>query len=139
MVNSLKGRKSHHFTKEELIKLDEQAHTLVYTIKGQLAYINAQAHISRFETRLNGSLNIVLRMRELYFIDLDGVEAIDEILEICDRQHREVYITGVNPFIAEMLRHSNDFRRLEMEGRVVQKSSDALQKLGIKLEKQTSP
>lgn len=133
MVNSHKSRHANHFTKEELIKLDEKAHTLVYTIKGQLAYINAQAHISRFETKLNGTLNIVLRMRELYFIDLDGVEAIDEILEICHKQHREIYVTGVNPFIAEMLRHSDDFRRLESEGKVVPKSSDALQKLGVTL------
>lgn len=133
MVNGKKGKTVHHFTKDELIKLHEQAHTLVYTIKGQLAYINAQAHIARFETRLNGSLNIVIRMRELYFIDLDGVEAVDEILEICKKQHREVYVTGVNPFINEVLRNSDDFRRLESEGKVVEKTKDALKKLGVEI------
>jgi SulP family sulfate permease len=133
MVNKGKDNKSYKITREEQIKLDKEDHTLVYTIKGQLAYINSQSHISRFENRLNGSQNIIIRMRELYFIDLDGVEAIDEIIEICKKNKRNVYITGVNPYIAEMLKSSDDFVRLQEEGKIFDKTIDVLNILGFKL------
>lgn len=118
--------------REELIKLEKDDHTLVYTIKGQMAYINASAHISRFENRLNGSKNIILRLRELYFIDLDGVEAIDEIIEICKKNGREVYMTGVNPFIEKMLHNSDDFLRLQKEGKVFEKTTEVLRFLKLR-------
>lgn len=132
-VNTHKNELFTKITREEQIKLDKEDHTLVYTIKGQLVYINAESHISRFENRLNGSQNIILRLRELYFIDLDGVEAIDEILEICKKHNRQVYITGVDPLIAEMLRNSNDYRNLEENGHVFEKTAEVLTKLGLKL------
>jgi MFS superfamily sulfate permease-like transporter len=98
-----------------------------------MAYINSSSHISRFENRLNGSKNIILRLSELYFIDMDGVEAIDEIIEICKKSNREIYIVGVNSFIVEMLRNSDDYRRLEAEGKVFERSADALKFLGLEI------
>lgn len=131
MVNSSKGKKIYRITKDEHIRLNKYDHTLVYTIKGQLAYINAQSHISRFETRLNGSKIIIIRLRELYFIDLDGVEALDEIIEICKKGGRDVYITGVNPYIAELLKNSDDYLKLKKHGHIFEKTTEVLKLLGI--------
>lgn len=131
MVNSTKGKKIYKITKDEHIRLNKYDHTLVYTIKGQLAYINAQSHISRFENRLNGSQTIIIRLRELYFIDLDGVEALDEIIEICKKSNRNIYITGVNPYIEELLKNSDDYLRLKKTKHVFNKTTEVLKLLGI--------
>jgi SulP family sulfate permease len=108
----------------------ETCHTLVYSIKGQLAYLNAQAHVERFERKLSDYENVVLRFRELYFVDLDGVDAFDEIVEVIERQGRTAYVSGVNPFVDRMLKHSRHYGRLAKEGRVFPKTTKALEFLG---------
>ncbi len=118
----------------ELKELPENCDTLVYSIKGQLAYINAQAHISRFENKKTSDKpykNVVLRMRELYFIDLDGVDAFDELVEVIERSGKNVYVTGVNPLIESSLRQSKYYEKFRAENKVFSRTSEALAILGF--------
>jgi MFS superfamily sulfate permease-like transporter len=115
---------------ESLENLKDHSHTLVYSIKGELAYLNAEAHIARFEHNLGDYDNIVLRLRELYFIDLDGVDAFEEIVQIVEAQGKQVFVTGISPLIEKMLEDSKSFVRLRKKGNVYQKTSQALSKLG---------
>lgn len=105
-------------------------HTMVYSLKGQLAYLNAQAHIDRFEKKLTDYENVILRFRELSFIDLDGVDAFDEVVEIVERQGKNVYVSGVVPAVAAMLKHSKHYARLDEGGRIFDKTTSALSSLG---------
>ena len=132
-MNDIKKGEVSHTAGIEKIHVLEGAHTLVYSIKGQLAYINALAHVGRFENDLSGYTNVVLRFRELYFIDLDGVGAIDEIIELVQDQHKNVYITGVNPLIEKLLEESKHFAKLKDQGYVFHKTSEVLVKLGFPL------
>ncbi|MCX6781199.1 MAG: SulP family inorganic anion transporter [Candidatus Magasanikbacteria bacterium] len=116
---------------EERAFVNAGAQTLVYSIKGQLAYLNAGAHIDRFDRDLNGYKTIVLRLRELYLMDLDGVEAFNEIVHHIEHQGREVYVTGVSPLISDALNTSKVYQRLHHEGHVLEKTSDVLTKLGF--------
>lgn len=109
----------------------EKTETLVYAIKGQLAFINAQSHIARFEQKLNGYENIVLRMRELCFMDLDGVDAFNEIVELIQAQGKRVFVSGVNPLIENMLHESPVFKKLKKNGAVFERTTDALKELGF--------
>ncbi len=109
---------------------DVACHTLVYSIKGQLAYLNAQAHIDRFERKLNQYDQIILRCRELYFMDMDGVDAFDEIVEIIERQGKTVYVSGIHTAVGEALRHSKHFKRLDAAGQVFAKTTHVLSSLG---------
>lgn len=111
----------------------EQSHTLVYSMKGQLAYINCQSHLSRFENKLNGFQNIVFRFRELYFIDIDGIDVLDEICDFIHKNNRNIYFCGINPLIEKMLIESEWYRKLKTEGKVFNKTSDALKEIGFKI------
>ncbi|HEY1074584.1 MAG TPA: SulP family inorganic anion transporter [Patescibacteria group bacterium] len=105
--------------------------TLLYSIKGQLAYINSQAHITRFERDLSDYKNVILRLKELHFIDLDGVDALDEIIDIIHSQGKTVLLTGVNPYIATSLHNEcHNYKKLEQDGLVFGKISDAFRHLG---------
>lgn len=106
-------------------------HTIVYSVKGQLAYMNSAAHVARFEQKLNGYQHIILRLRELYFVDLDGVDAFDEIIELIHAQKKQAMVTGVNPLIRTMLEESKAFRTLEKKGLVFARTSEALKSLGF--------
>lgn len=133
-VNDSELKYVESLSSDDKLKHVEDPHTLVYTIKGQLVYINAQSHLSRFEKNLNGTKNLVLRMRELFYMDIDGVEALDKILEICDANNVNVYITGVNRFIGNILKNSENYNKLEESGHVVNKTKDVLDKLNLKTE-----
>jgi SulP family sulfate permease len=108
----------------------EDCDTMVYSLKGQLAYLNALAHVDRFEKKLTDYKNVILRFRELSFMDLDGVDAFDEIVDIVERRGKKVYISGANPLVEAMLEHSKYYARLKQEGRVFSKTTVALDNLG---------
>ena len=119
---------------ESNLALQYEDSSIVYTIKGQLAYINSFAHIKRFESMLKGNRNIVLRLRELYYIDLDGVEALEEMLELCKKNNSSICISGVNPTVLPMARLSDNFREIEAQSQVLERTSDALRSLGVEPE-----
>lgn len=117
-------------TGEKLEDLSEKSDTLVYSIKGQLAYINSQSHLARF-AHLNGYKHVVIRLRELYFIDYDGVEAFEEIIELIHAQGKQVLISGVNPLIENMLNDNRAYQQLQQAQLVFPRTTDALQRLGF--------
>lgn len=103
-----------------------KSHILVYSIKGQLAYINSQAHLTRFRDGFNGYDWVVLRLRELYFIDTDGLDALAEIIDLVHQQNRRIAISGVNAFTNQALEQLPAFQKLEAAGLVFPKTQDAL-------------
>lgn len=100
--------------------------TLIYIIKGHLAYINAQAHIAYFEQDLGSYQNVILKFRDLYLIDLDGVEAFGEIVDLIERQNKTVLISGINPLIENLLQENIKFRALKQKGLIFKSASEAL-------------
>ncbi len=112
--------------------ISEPSDTLVYSIKGQLAYINAESHIRRFEQGLSGYKYVLLRLRELYFIDLDGLDALDEIIAHIQSQGKTVMISGVNPFVQTILEGSKHFKDLSVRHLVFERTTEALKKVGYK-------
>ncbi len=117
-------------TAESLEKIEKDGETIIYSIKGQLAYINSQAHIARLEQNLHNYKNIIIRLRELSFMDLDGVDAFEEIIELIQGQGKNVFVTGASPLITKLLHESHIYQRLEQEGRVFSRTSAALKAIG---------
>ncbi len=119
---------------EKLKEITENSKILLYTFRAKLSYINSRAHITRFESNLVKYKHIILRFREVYFVDLDGVEAFDEIVGVIERRGQGVLVTGLAPHVKTFLRdNSHCFRRLESEGQVFEKAREALASLGIPL------
>lgn len=126
LTHDNKRNKSRITSDIQLSNQDPSHSTLVYSIKGQLAYINSQSHLLRFEQQLTQYKHVILRLSELYFIDTDGINALDEIIELLEGQGKTVIISGINPFISSMLLHSDDYRRLKKKKRVFTRTAEAL-------------
>lgn len=116
----------------ELDRIGATSDVLAYAIKGQLAYINSKAHLARFEELgLEGHQRIILRLRELYFIDRDGADALDEIIELCCKDGHQLAISGVSDDVAKVLKkHSDGYRKLLDDGLVFPGSKEALTHFG---------
>lgn len=106
------------------------AHVLVYSIKGPLTYVNAHIHQQRLSQVVKSANTVVLRMREVTMIDLDGMEVLEEVFEMFERSDTKVYITGITPLVAGRLGHSSFVKKLKIEKRIFDTTSDALQALG---------
>lgn len=123
---------------DTLKELSERADILLYSIKGKLSYINSRAHVSRFEGDLSKYKIIILRLRSVYFIDLDGAEALDEMISIIQKRGQQVCITSLNASTASLLEQvSSGYQELKRQGLVFAKTEEALTYFGVKPVKST--
>lgn len=107
--------------------VEEYENIYVYYFKGKLTYINSQAHIARFEDEFTTYKNIILNLTEVFFIDIDGCDAIDEIIFLLHKQNKHVVIVTSDPHITHLLKAvSKQFVRLDNQGSIFKKMSDAL-------------
>lgn len=114
--------------------LRENSDVLLYSFKGRVTYINAKAHLSRFEENMTKYKIVILRFREVYYLDLDGIEAIDEIIGICKARNQKVILTSVPNEIVKILGDTSfHYKNLKGQGLVFPKTEDALVSLNIPL------
>jgi len=100
-------------------ELDENNEVAIYSLKGKLCYINSQAHIKRFETDLSKYSLIILDLQGIYFIDLDGVAALDEIIEVIHSKGKKVALAQCVPHIASLLElTSSGYQKLKKDSLV---------------------
>ena len=100
-----------------------------YSFKGELTFINSQSHIAHFEDNLDQYTTILLRLKDVTFIDFDGVEAINNIINLMHDAHRKVILTSINPLIFSILKHSHLVLNLEKQGLIFKNTTQALQYL----------
>lgn len=131
-MNDIKTGKTKHMHGERLDAMSKDSHILTYSIKGQLAYVNGQSHITRFERNLQQYHAVILRLRELHFIDTDGVNALDEMIDLIKQQGKPVALSGVNKHIEESLKQESEgYKLLRKEGLIFPKTLDALKHFGF--------
>lgn len=121
---------------DKLKEIKENGDILLYSIQGKLSYINSRAHVMRFEENLVKYKIIILRLREVYFMDLDGAEALDEMIRIIEKRGQQVFLTSLNENVAGLLEQVSDhYQSLREKGLVFKKTRDALLHAGVKAEK----
>lgn len=98
-----------------------------YSLKGELTFINCQAHIAHFEENLDQYTTVILRLKDVTFIDFDGVEAIGYIINLMHHAHKKVILTSINSLIFSMLKHSHHIINLEKQGLIFKNTTQALQ------------
>lgn len=123
-----------HASGVKLKEVREDAEVLLYSFQGNLCYINSLSHVERFRDNLKQYKSIVLRLREVYFIDTDGIEALDEIINIIESRGQRVVLTGISPNLLNLIKDlSSGYKLLEGRGLVFDKAGAALQFLGVKI------
>ncbi len=113
--------------------VDKEADTVVYSIQGILAYLDCQSHLEHIEqigeqTKVK---NVIIRMRDVFYIDSDGRESLGEIIEYLMSRGKTVLITSVNPVYENFLRKNQWINRIYELNQVFQKTSQALKFLNF--------
>ena len=110
---------------------------VVYRLAGQMNYINSQSHIDNL-SKINGANTLILNFRNLFHLDVDGLDAIGEIIETMRSKNRKVIITSAGPFILPDLSKTPWFNKLKEENLVFNSTTEALETLGFEINKKSS-
>ncbi len=108
------------------------ADVAVYRFAGQLSYINATSHAETLE-KIAGVKTLILSFRNLFFVDVDGVEVLKEVIESLERKNQDLYVTGIPSSLKSHIKHVAWYKNLEKNGKVFESTSDALETLGFHL------
>lgn len=77
---------------------EEFGDTIVYRVTGQLTYVNSIAHVKRIKKLAKdheGLKHVILSLRHLWYADLDGVDALQDMISALESKKIQVYIAGV--------------------------------------------
>jgi SulP family sulfate permease len=122
---SLVGR----YRSDELEALEDHGDVLVYRFAGQLTYINAQGHLQALAQINDETKTVVLSFRNLFYIDIDGIDAVAEMIELLEQNGKTVYLSSVNHLIGALVKRSSWYVSLRDAGRIFDSASHALQRL----------
>ncbi|MFZ2522929.1 MAG: SulP family inorganic anion transporter [Minisyncoccia bacterium] len=98
---------------------------IIYRIAGPLTYFNAKSHLERI-ANLPNNKPVVFNLRHMNYIDVDGFEAMEEILETLHEKNIPVYITGVRPEMLKGFKEHKSFRELLNEKRVLNTTKETV-------------
>jgi len=107
---------------------------IVYRFAGQMNYINSQSHLENL-SKINGAHTVVLNFRNLFYIDIDGLDSLKEIIETMIAKGKKVIITSAGPFIIPMLDREDWFSDMKRADLVFNSTTEALKTLGFEIDK----
>lgn len=117
------------YRSDELDSLEEHGDVLVYRFAGQLTYINAQGHLQAMAQISESTKTVILSLRNLFYIDIDGIDAISEMIELLEQNGKTVYLCSVNQQIKMMVKRAPWYAHLKESGRIFESASQALKQL----------
>lgn len=131
-TNDINKKIIHRYYEEESECFKEKCEVLVYSMKGEFAYMNIEAHRDRLEEHCDMFKIIILRMRELSFIDIEGVYTFDHIVKTLEDNGVKVFVSSVTDPVEIELKKGNTFNRLLESGKVFKNTRAVLRFLDFK-------
>jgi SulP family sulfate permease len=98
---------------------------VVYRFAGELTYINAKSHIERLQ-RIRTDKALILNFKNLFYIDVDGLEALEEIFEDLEHRKQSVFMTGAGEHLIKFFNEHHWYQKLVKDQKVLSKTHEAL-------------
>lgn len=102
----------------------------VYRLAGELTYFNGRAHEERVK-KINACHTIILNLRNLFYIDLDGVDTLQEMVNECEARGKKAIISSAGEFIEPLLSKAPWYQAMRGDNRVFASTTEALNALGF--------
>ena len=127
--NFTDGTKKETRGNRHLVMPSEKSVSFVtYSIAGTIGYIDASRHYVNLKAIANSgqSKAVIIRLRNLFSIDLEGIEALKDAIYELERKQVAVYVSSVSEQIANELLLFDAFAKLNKKGHFTIKTSDAI-------------
>ncbi|EKE16513.1 MAG: hypothetical protein ACD_11C00004G0011 [uncultured bacterium] len=112
----------------QLLKIKDHGDVLVYRFAGQLSYVNCQSHINNINCINGEAKNVILSLRNCFFVDIDGMDAFKEIIETLKLKNKNVYITAVNGIVEDLFKREKWFEEMRKKEMIYASTQEALNK-----------
>jgi SulP family sulfate permease len=113
------------------------ADVVVYSIEGIMVYLDAPAHVDNLQkiSNMPKIKTVIIRLRDLFYLDNDGVEMLEETIVDLKSKGKNVILTKPSEdILKEMFRESEIIRGLHDQNKIANKTADALMMIGFKKE-----
>ncbi len=109
--------------------IQEDSDVIVYRFAGELTYFNGKSHEDALKKIKAGT--IVLSLRNLFYIDIDGLDMLKEIIEHLEAVGRKIILTGASEYTKPLFEKTSWFVQRERNGTVFGSTTEALSSLGF--------
>lgn len=93
-----------------------------------LNYLNIEWNIAAIE-KLNANQKVIISLGHIWNIDVDGIEAIDEMIDTLHANQIDVYISWSKDF--DFISKLHSFKKLEKAGKIFASSTEALDQVVV--------
>lgn len=111
---------------QSLKELEDHGDILVYRLAGELTYINCQGLCETADLIKEDTKKVVLGFRNLFYVDIDGLDNIAEIIESLEQRGKIVALSGINPAIAPFIEKTEWYKRLAKQKLLFSSSRQAV-------------
>lgn len=106
---------------------------VVYRFSGPMTYVNAQSHILAI-SRINGvTKTIILSFRNISYIDIDGVDAITEIIEDLNNREVSVILTSIGEHLLPIVGEATWYIEKRNSNAIFESTAAALKTINAKI------
>ena len=105
--------------------------TVMYRFVGELNYMNAEMHKSAIE-KVNGDHYVVFNFESLFYVDIDGLDAIDEMIESLELRGKDVYVCGASSYIESLFAKKAWFSQKMVQGHLFKNQIETFGYIGGK-------
>lgn len=103
---------------------------VVYRLAGQMNYINSQSHMENLG-KINGAHTLILNFRNLFHVDVDGLDSLGEVVASNETKGKKVIVTSAGPFILPAMLKTDWFKKLRDKKMVFNSTTEALEAIGF--------
>ncbi|MDD3793567.1 MAG: SulP family inorganic anion transporter [Candidatus Gracilibacteria bacterium] len=93
-----------------------------------LNYLNIETNIALIE-KLNHNQKLIISLAHMGNIDIDGIEAIDEMIGVLKNNKIDVYISGIDDIESSFITKIHNYEYLKENEKIYNTSSEILKKL----------
>ncbi len=112
----------------QLNEHEDRGDMAVIRLAGEMTYINGQAHLETAQ-RVRAPHTVILNFRNLFYIDLDGLDVLHEIVNDLKSRGKRVAMSSMSDAVAPLFETASWYREMEKEGLVFESTSVALREM----------
>lgn len=110
------------------LQKQEEGDVILAKFSWGLNYLNIEWNIAAIE-KLNANQKVIISLGHIWNIDVDWIEAIDEMIDTLEANRIDVYISGSKDF--DFISKLHSFKKLQKAGKIFTSSTEALDNVAI--------
>jgi len=128
------GHFEEKITLDAYIKTQQDGDVYICKFSGEINFVCIAAEIEQI-MKIRQGTTVILSFSNISYIDIDGIEVFEEVIEHFETNGHDFYFSWVNGRMLQILAKTDFFHHLEDVHKVFPASSEVLKHLGIWMKK----